>query len=100
MTPKDRSLDVESVCRLLAEEERHRIVKYLKDRDQVFVDEIVAEVAEQGVQNREFRIRLIHVHLPKLADVGVVSYNPSTEQVVPMDVDRVAGALDAIKETI
>lgn len=97
MNRKDRSLDVETVSRLLAEEERQRIVKYLEDREQVFVDEIVAEVAEQGVQNQEFHTRLVHIHLPKLADVGVISYNPSQDLVHPTDVDRVVGCLNAIE---
>lgn len=100
MEPDQRSLDVETVSRLLAEEERHQVIKYLAEQEQVFVDEIVAEVAERGVENKEFHTRLVHIHLPKLADVGIISYNPSQDLVHPLDVDRVAGCLDVLEEQL
>jgi len=100
MSLNNRSLDVETICRLLADEERQRIVKYLENRDRVFVDEIVAEVAERGVENDEFHVRLIHIHLPKLTELGVVSYNPKQEIVHPTDVDRVSKCLDALESQL
>jgi len=100
MSLNNRSLDVETICRLLADEERQSIVKYLDGRDQVFVDEVVEEASVDGVENDEFYVRLIHVHLPKLSDLDVVSYNPKQEIVYPTDVDRVSKCLDVLESQL
>ena len=96
MSLNNRSLDVEAVCRLLADDERQSIVKYLDGRDQVFIDELVEEVGQEA-QDDEFYVRLIHVHLPKLSEFDVVSYNPKQEIIYPMEVDCVSECLDVLK---
>ncbi|MFB6129895.1 MAG: hypothetical protein ABEJ28_03630 [Salinigranum sp.] len=65
-----------SVFRALADRRRRLVVYHLLDRERASIDEVVeallgrldGETDETGV-----RVSLRHVHLPKLADAGLVS---------------------------
>lgn len=76
---------LDEVHRLLASERRREALSYLTARagEAVDVDELVSVVAESErpdpgpVSHRErVETDLHHVHLPKLADAGVVSFDP------------------------
>lgn len=83
----DNDLPVGQIFDLLAHDRRRRTLQYLQ---QVVGAVHVSDVADQlalweGEHTREQYERictgLVHAHLPKLADAGVVQYDPDTETV-------------------
>ncbi|WP_150122994.1 hypothetical protein [Haladaptatus sp. R4] len=77
---EQRSLDV--LFKLLADEQRRQILSYLiSNADQpVPLETIVEHLQTHTGTNRErLKIRLHHISLPKLADHGVIGYDPSLQ---------------------
>ncbi|MCO8255938.1 hypothetical protein NKF26_19195 [Haladaptatus sp. AB618] len=77
---EQRSLDV--LFKLLADEQRRQILSYLiSNADQpVPLETIVEHLQTHTGTNRErLKIHLHHISFPKLADHGVIEYNPSLQ---------------------
>ncbi|WIV65646.1 DUF7344 domain-containing protein [Natrialbaceae archaeon AArc-T1-2] len=80
---------------LLSDRRRRRLLSLLSDRRAVRIDEAVAWIAACEAETtleevptetkRRVRVSLVHVHLPKLADAGVVDYDPRHGDVVLTD---------------
>lgn len=69
----DASLD--RLYRLLADGERRALLAFLLERDEpVPLSELRAHVADDGDERRA-GIRLVHSHLPKLAEADLVEYD-------------------------
>lgn len=78
-------------CELLASARRRAVLRYLAGRpgDLVSVADLADRLAsgEPTASRREVATSLHHVHLPKLADAGVIRYDPERWRVeyVPHD---------------
>ena len=77
-------------CRLLADERRRTIVTVLAEQSSpVSLTELAttlgARETSRGGQDshRTLEIRLHHVHLPLMADAGVIDYDPEDNRVEP-----------------
>lgn len=86
----EERLSVDGLHRLLASSRRRQLLSYLTARsgDSVPVDELVDAIVERerpdpGPETHRSRVEmdLRHIHLPKLADPGVVCYDPVAETV-------------------
>lgn len=97
----------DTLYRLLADERRRQLLSFLSDRagEPVSVDRLVDEVAENerpdpGPANHRDRVAidLHHVHLPKLADTGVVEHDPLDGTVTYEGPESIAILLDAADE--
>ncbi len=76
---------VETAFSILRVTERRTVVEYVRQRstDSTTVDELVDHLLERRVASdrppttrRQLYVSLRHVHLPALADAGVVTYDP------------------------
>lgn len=85
-----RSLSIDAILELLSHRERRKVLEYLVQTtaDTVQVEELLEYLAEDeadrtgGSPSRaRFETSLYHLHLPKLADAGIVDYDPRTQQV-------------------
>ncbi|MCU4740884.1 hypothetical protein OB955_06925 [Halobacteria archaeon AArc-m2/3/4] len=91
--PDDRSLDVDTCCGLLSSWRRRYLLTQLRDRDRVTIDRLARRIAalEQDTTrdavSEDARdsvvVSLVHNHLPRLADHGVVEYDPRNGDIVP-----------------
>lgn len=70
-------------CELLASSYRRRVIYALRKNGPVTVSELADAVVSAGVADARDRAltSLIHTHLPKLADHGVVEYDGPDEPV-------------------
>ncbi|WP_390185150.1 DUF7344 domain-containing protein [Haladaptatus pallidirubidus] len=83
---------------MLADSQRHRLLAMLTDTGgTVSVDELTTRLVEHAQTNRSstaassavgnskqrLRIRLQHVHLPKLADCNLIKYDANAQTVTP-----------------
>ena len=80
MSQLQSAFDSGTVCGLLANERRRRIIRHLSTADAPDVQQLARAVAPDDGSNGPTRvaIELRHVHLPKLADHGVVDFDPET----------------------
>lgn len=94
----------DALLALLIEARRRYVLSYLTDRpdDPVDVDDLEAAILAQEqprpgrVSHRDrVRIDLHHVHLPKLADAGVIEYDPVDSSVQYTGPDELADLLEA-----
>lgn len=74
--------------RSVADQHRRYILRYLRDTadEVVQLDELVDHVVQEETNSRtpdreSVRIDLYHVHLPLLADAGVIDFDSRTEEV-------------------
>lgn len=78
-------------CRLLADERRRVLVGVLAEQSSpVTLSEVATTLGARLKRrhgetdaHRTLEVRLHHVHLPLLADVGVVDYDPAENRVEP-----------------
>lgn len=73
---------LDDVLPVLADDDRQEIVIYLVETDDnVLIEDLVAHLATQTHASAEqLRVRLQHVHLPKLAAHDIIAYDASTVQ--------------------
>lgn len=103
--PLDETLE------LLADRTRRRLVTRLRGADELSVAQLADELAGHGETRtdggtseggrRIVEVRLRHVHLPRLADAGVIDYDPEVGSVEPTDgTESICEVLDAVSGTI
>lgn len=88
---------IDRVLDLLGNAHRRYVVYALRSDAPATVDELADAVVTGGVADDRERVAssLVHVHLPKLDDCGVVTYRGPGEPVALADgVDRLAPFLD------
>ncbi|WP_276252679.1 DUF7344 domain-containing protein [Halomontanus rarus] len=89
--PADRSLDVDTRCELLRARQRRYLLTQLCERDRLTIDQLARRLAalERDTVSEDARDRvvvaLVHNHLPRLADYGVVEYDSRNGDIVPGD---------------
>jgi len=79
----------ERMLAVLADQQRRRILQHLETSfdDRVSVSRLARAVAEMSTTTKtgdkveRAAIRLRHVHLPKLAEAGLVDYDPNSRSV-------------------
>lgn len=97
-TSHQRPLD--ATIGLLANRQRRHALRYLARTDgATSLDAVVAHVCEQvnGDDRPTVRTTLHHVHLPRLADRGIVEYDPRRSRVRYLEsplVERLLAAVD------
>jgi hypothetical protein len=74
------SLTLSEACQILSSQYRRQILWYLTRTDSGFVelDELVGHILEEideATTTNRVRLLLIHTHIPKLADHGVIEYD-------------------------
>ena len=81
MTIDERATD--AVFEVLADGHRRTLVAYLRRANEATVEELATaiEAQESEFQGDDPVIRLSHVHLPKMADAGLIEYERSSGQV-------------------
>lgn len=90
-------LDRASSIKLVANQQRRSVLQYLiqSPTDQATVDELVDYLVEESTSEPErVRIRLHHCDLPKLADHGVIDYDPRSGDVRYRPNDRIEVLLE------
>lgn len=105
------SLSIDEVCHLLQNERRRNVLRYLRDTDD---HRKIGEIAETAAaiesdtpidqlhhdDRKRVYIALYQVHLPKLADSGVIDYDKDRGTVAPTNAaQRLYDAMDAITGT-
>ncbi|MEY7849399.1 hypothetical protein AB7C87_09410 [Natrarchaeobius sp. A-rgal3] len=88
---------LDSVYDMLSETRRRCVLYHLHEVEETTVEELTRAVArrEQGEPDKDHvRISLIHNHLPRLADVGVIDYERANGAVATTD------GFDSVRETI
>jgi hypothetical protein len=86
--------DIDDAFQVLANPHRRAIVSSLLDQEAgTFEDELVDDVLREGTSpvdgpaktRSHVAVKLHHVHLPKLADLGLIEWNRDQQFVEPMD---------------
>lgn len=83
MNTTPRTVSTDTLLQIAADPKRRTIVSNLSEHESTVVDvEELAEVLDLGFRRRAFnfppgavRMELRHVHLPKLADAGIIDFN-------------------------
>ncbi len=87
MVSENRSLHtLDEICRILAHHRRRQLLWYLmaEDTDVADLNELVtylSEESDEATTAEQVRLSLIHTHIPKLADHGVIEYDRRNEDV-------------------
>ena len=95
------SLSPSEVCQILSSHYRRQLLSYLqtKDADVVDLDELVTHIykeSEKATTTEQVRISLIHTHIPKLAEYGVIEYDRRNQDVRYRDVIKIENFLEVI----
>lgn len=83
MAVHDCELDTGTVCSLLVGEESRAVLRCLDSEGTATLDELAMALRLEGENpdaDQAFQIRLYHIHLPKLADEGMIVWNKETGQ--------------------
>lgn len=95
--------DGRTVWSILGEPRRHHVLRYLAETAEPTTTAAVSRsIVDYCDGDRErVQMELKHVDVPKLADAGVVDYDPDRDRIEPTPhVDRLCEALDAVEETL
>ncbi|RQG94441.1 DUF7344 domain-containing protein [Natrarchaeobius chitinivorans] len=86
------NLDRDAVYSIMANRRRRRVLSRLDENERMTVTELTAELAEcestatdrtgTSTEYRNVRISLVHNHLPRLADHGIVEWEPHEDDAV------------------
>ena len=85
MTTDESATD--AIFRALADGQRRALLAYLREATEATVEELTAVIEGQASGYRrddhgsDLVVRLHHVHLPKLADADLVTYDPGSGRV-------------------
>ncbi|WP_266082899.1 DUF7344 domain-containing protein [Haladaptatus caseinilyticus] len=105
MTQHERpSLSLNQVCQILSSSYRRQVLSYLqtKDADVANLDELVTHIHTKNgtpTTTEQVRISLLHTHLPKLADYGVIEYDRRNKDIRYRDGTKLEDFLEAIPTT-
>lgn len=95
------TLSVSEQCELLASDRRRAMLRYLTARpgETVDRDELVEFLLAHGEETdrQNIVISLQHVHLPKLADAGVIAYRRDRGQLTYRGVRELGQLLDFLE---
>ncbi|UIO99691.1 hypothetical protein Hbl1158_14375 [Halobaculum sp. CBA1158] len=76
MNQHTHSIAADAVLRLLSDHQRRGVLRRLADADEpVSVESLTAALVTESTTADAVRIRLLHSHLPKLHDAGVIDYD-------------------------
>lgn len=99
-SPNDQAgQSLDDVLRLLADRTRRKLLRHLLEAEPapVAVDDLVAALAGtdafDATDRRALAIDLHHVHLPRLADEGVVDWDPERGTVRYRPIDPIEALL-------
>ncbi|MFU8867811.1 hypothetical protein [Natronococcus sp.] len=92
--------DVHDVC---THRTRRRLLRVLRTRSETTLEDVAAELAEGGDYDRPsertgLEVALYHWHLPKMADRGVIEYDPESGRIRTNDATRAAWRLLRARE--
>jgi|SRR6056297_1892821 len=102
--PSDETpLDVDVAFDLLSNARRRGVLYALERDGATTVGELAPRIAAWQAPNgdpspEQVRTSLVHAHLPRLDEAGVVDYEPETGRVEPIDVDSLDPLLRAASE--
>lgn len=86
------SRDALALVETLGHPQRNLVLRTIRDRGtSVKLDELASRVeVDPGEENRQSggAAKLHHVHLPKLHDAGVITYDADSQTVTALDEDR------------
>lgn len=91
----------DDVLTLLADADRRAIIAYFRNAhsDDATVSELATHIRDRRDDHGEQETaRLHHVHLPRLAEAGVVEYDPRSETVRYQGTDDVEALVDCLAE--
>ncbi|WP_436908949.1 ArsR/SmtB family transcription factor [Halosimplex marinum] len=95
----------EELLTAVADPKRRKILRYLRDTDEevISVEELtdaLADDCDTAAGRDQFRISSQHVHLPKLADAGILAFDPRSGTVRYAGNERVAKLLRFVTEEL
>lgn len=103
----DAQLSMDAVLELLADRRRRELLERLfsQPSETTTIDELVEHLMDRESEARNERpardsieIKLLHVHLPKLADAGILEYDERSREVRYRANDRLEAWLERVRE--
>lgn len=102
-----RELGTDAALRLIADRKRRNVLRYLSehDADWVRVSELARSLPEMAGQSprepvSDVVVELHHIHLPKLAEAGVVDYDPDARTVRYHEHAKLEALLAAVADDV
>lgn len=98
-----RSLDV--LLQLVADSHRREVIQQLRSEanGKTMIDDLVDAMCDSGsgtdeqtIEREQLLIQLYHAHLPKLADHGIVEFEPGNRTVRYQPDEQVETVLDSL----
>jgi hypothetical protein len=92
--------------KLLADHQRRILLQYLRDTEApIPISALVAELAQRDErvlpdESTNTEIVMHHIHLPKLADAGVIEYDQSAQQAIYSAPPQVDALLEELLVTV
>lgn len=103
-TADDRTPVLDEVFGVLAHPMRREIIRFCADRanEPTDLDAVVDHLTEQRLDDEppdrdRIALRLHHLHLPKLADTGLVDFDPESGQLVYRTNDVIEACLTELQ---
>lgn len=102
----DVSLSLDAVLSLLADQDRRDLIQYLRESSEqtCSIDDCVGYLMKQEEERTaerpsHDRVAMVihHIHIPKLADTGVVEYDARSREIRYRSDDRLESWLDRIQ---
>ncbi|QLH81668.1 DUF7344 domain-containing protein [Halosimplex pelagicum] len=91
----------EELLTAAADPQRRELLRHLRETDGevISVPELTAAVAngDDADEREQLRVALQHVHLPKLADAGVLTFDARSSTVRDTGDERVAALLEFVE---
>ena len=102
--PSSRSIPIDKRFDALARRDHRAVVQFFLDEstEEVTLDDLVTSIVDRSYWDTDkshARLCLHHSTLPKLADAGIVAYDPRSETVRYRGRPAVEQLLDAASET-
>lgn len=99
-------MNLQEACNILADADRQHIIYELVENDGLStisdLSQQIASCSETSEENdtalKRAKISLVHNHLPRLEDHGVIEYDARNGDVVLTNADRVEALLNATEE--